>query len=477
MSVSLLRTVCTTALATLTAVTVITAVPGDAEAAPAPPAAAPAPPGPGDSVNPGSDPVTAPARVADLLTRLQTLYRQAEDAGETHTAAESRLKAQRAKTARLGRELTAARDALGEGRREAGRLAREQYQGHSELSAHLRLLLAPNARRALDERHLMERAAAHRMATVARLDSGARTARRLAAASRKALDRERALAAARKKARDTADARLGEIEKMLASLTPEQIAALTTPQAQESLIGSGALGAPAASASTGSAPAGSPSAGNGSSTGNGPSGKGFTGKGSAGARTPTRQGADAVRYAVEQIGKPYVWGATGPESYDCSGLTSVAWAAAGREIPRTSQEQWRELPRVPVRSLRPGDLVVYFPEATHVAIYLGDGMVVQAPRPGTVVKVSPLTANPVLGAVRPDPEGSPLTAYAPPPLPEGATAGSDTGYAETAAPDTETESTGDTHMDTGAGADASTDMDTGTDTDTAGDAAGETGSG
>src|SRR5690606_9543754 len=84
--------------------------------------------------------------------------------------------------------------------------------------------------------------------------------------------------------------------------------------------------------------------------------------------------------------------------------------------------------------LRPGDLVVYFPEATHVALYLGDGMVVQAPRPGARVKVSPIAANPVLGAVRPDPDGEPLRQYEPPELPEGATEGSDEGYAEAGAP-------------------------------------------
>lgn len=123
-----------------------------------------------------------------------------------------------------------------------------------------------------------------------------------------------------------------------------------------------------------------------------------------------------------------MWGAEGPESYDCSGLTSTAWAAAGRAIPRTSQEQWRRLPHVPVSALRPGDLVVYFPEATHVALYIGGGQVVQAPRPGTEVKVSPVASNPLLGAVRPDPGGEPLAAYTPPELPDGAADGADTGY-------------------------------------------------
>jgi hypothetical protein len=69
-----------------------------------------------------------------------------------------------------------------------------------------------------------------------------------------------------------------------------------------------------------------------------------------------------------------------------------------------------------------------------VAVYLGDGMVVQAPRPGAEVKVSPIAANPVLGAVRPDPDGKPLRRYAPPELPEGAADGPDEGYGSYAAP-------------------------------------------
>lgn len=109
-----------------------------------------------------------------------------------------------------------------------------------------------------------------------------------------------------------------------------------------------------------------------------------------------------MAYGLAQVGKPYLWGAEGPRSFDCSGLTWRAWAHAGRTIPRTSQQQWRWLPRVSLRSLRPGDLIVYFPGATHVALYIGGGKVVQAPRPGADVKVSPIASNPILGAVRPD---------------------------------------------------------------------------
>ncbi|MFI1015338.1 NlpC/P60 family protein [Streptomyces sp. NPDC020965] len=369
----------------------------------------------GAGVAPGG---AAPFGVPQALARLGTLYRQSDDAGTALQSAEARLRTQRAETARLGRALTRARESLAGSRGDAGRFARAQYRGRSELSAHLRLLLAPNARRALDEGYLMDRLAADRVATVARLEAGTRRAGALVAASRRALDRERALTARLRQARDTATRRLRAVEKMLASLSPAQIAALTSPESQDALLTPGALGTHTGDRT-------------GAATADGRGGEG--GDGTA-PRHPTERGAAAVRYAVEQLGKPYVWGATGPDAYDCSGLTSRAWSRAGREIPRTSQEQWARLPRVPLRSLRPGDLVVYFAGATHVALYLGDGLVVQAPRPGAVVKVSPLAANPVLGAVRPDLGEAPLADYTPPRLPEGATAGPDTGYSADSAP-------------------------------------------
>ena len=120
----------------------------------------------------------------------------------------------------------------------------------------------------------------------------------------------------------------------------------------------------------------------------------------------------AVSYALAHLGSPYVWGAAGPDEFDCSGLTSQAWAAAGNPIARTSQEQWASLLHVPSGApLRPGDLVVYFADATHVGMYVGDGMVVQAPRPGTVVRLTTLHRMPVLGIVRP--EGTDLSAAQP----------------------------------------------------------------
>ncbi|MEU3602992.1 C40 family peptidase [Streptomyces sp. NPDC006798] len=358
-----------------------------------------------------------PESVPELLTRLKVLYRDAETAAAAYSAAEERLTAQRVETARLGRELTAARDALAGGRDAAGLLARAQYRGQSDLPSSLRLLLAPDPRAALDEGHLVRRAASDRRATLDRLRDRTARAERLTRESRAALDRERALAAERRTAREAADAGLAAVEEVLAGLTPDEIHGITTPEAQTELTGPDALDTedPAEDAAEGS----------GAVSDDGASGD---------VRPPTAGGERAVRYAVDQLGKPYVWGAKGPDAYDCSGLTSRAWSAAGRPIPRTSQEQWRTLPRVPVGELRPGDLVVYFAQATHVGMYIGGGRVVHAPRPGATVKVSPLAANPVLGAVRPDPYAAPLPSYRPVTLPGWAADGDDAGYAETAAP-------------------------------------------
>ncbi|MEU5683906.1 NlpC/P60 family protein [Streptomyces venezuelae] len=342
--------------------------------------------------------------VTQLLTELQRLYRSAEEATETYNATAEKLKKQRADAAALDRELAKARASVRDSRSDAGRFARQQYQGSSNLSPYMRLLLARDPQRALDQGHVLQRAAAGRAATVERLTGGERKAGDLAGAAKRALTSQAALAARQKRQRDRVDGQLRDVEGLLSSLTVEQLAALRqaeeadTAQAQEKFLASGALG------------------------------------GSPAQRAPSRQGDTAVDYAVRQIGRPYKWGAEGPKAFDCSGLTQRAWAHAGRKIPRTSQEQWKELRRIPLNKLRPGDLVVYFPKATHVAVYLGDGKVVQAPRPGTRVKVSPIAANPVLGAVRPDPGGRAMRGYTPPKLPAGATSGSDIGYGRSQAP-------------------------------------------
>jgi cell wall-associated NlpC family hydrolase len=104
---------------------------------------------------------------------------------------------------------------------------------------------------------------------------------------------------------------------------------------------------------------------------------------------PTTTQADkAVAFAYAQIGKPYQWGATGPNSYDCSGLVMAAWASAGVIIPRDTYEQWAGLPHIPVSDMQPGDLIIYDGEG-HVGMYVGDGYIIDAPHTGADVERIP----------------------------------------------------------------------------------------
>ncbi|GAA4580723.1 C40 family peptidase [Planotetraspora phitsanulokensis] len=111
----------------------------------------------------------------------------------------------------------------------------------------------------------------------------------------------------------------------------------------------------------------------------------------------------ALQFAYKQVGKPYRYGGTGPGSWDCSGLTQAAWAAAGVSLPRTTYEQWSwgASRRVSLSKLEPGDLL-FHPGIGHVGIYAGDGKVVHAPQTGDVVKVVSLSGyGSIAGAVRP----------------------------------------------------------------------------
>lgn len=99
----------------------------------------------------------------------------------------------------------------------------------------------------------------------------------------------------------------------------------------------------------------------------------------------TTQAEKAIAFAYAQIGKPYVWGATGPGSYDCSGLMMAAWASAGVSIPRDTYGEWAGLPHVPMSQLQPGDLVLFDGEG-HVALYVGGGYLIDAPHSGAFVE-------------------------------------------------------------------------------------------
>jgi cell wall-associated NlpC family hydrolase len=126
--------------------------------------------------------------------------------------------------------------------------------------------------------------------------------------------------------------------------------------------------------------------------GSGGTGSGGTGSGSKVPYTgPTGTQADeAVKFVYDQLGCPYVWGATGPcgNGFDCSGLVQAAWASAGVSIPRDTYEQWAALPHIPLSQVQPGDLL-YYDGIGHVAMYVGGGYIIDAPTPGENVERVP----------------------------------------------------------------------------------------
>ncbi|MCI4063514.1 NlpC/P60 family protein [Micromonospora sp. R77] len=105
----------------------------------------------------------------------------------------------------------------------------------------------------------------------------------------------------------------------------------------------------------------------------------------------------AIRVACQQVGDPYVWGAVGPNSFDCSGLTQYAYKAAGIYLTHFTGAQWNEGKAVSRDDARPGDLVFFFSDLHHVGLYLGDGMMIHAPRTGKPVQVTKIAYMPVAG--------------------------------------------------------------------------------
>jgi peptidoglycan DL-endopeptidase CwlO len=111
--------------------------------------------------------------------------------------------------------------------------------------------------------------------------------------------------------------------------------------------------------------------------------------------------AAAVHFAMAQIGKPYVYGAAGPSAYDCSGLTMAAWGSAGVGLPHSSSAQYGSGTHISESQLQPGDLVFYYSPISHVGMYIGHGMIVNAENPSAGIRVTGLHSMPYVGAVRP----------------------------------------------------------------------------
>ncbi|MFF9362658.1 C40 family peptidase [Streptomyces griseoluteus] len=366
------------AVTVVCAVTVL-AAPGTAFAS-AP--VAPADPSPAPSASATPAPAATPAPVPDaelekVRARLDGLYHDAAVATDAYNAAEEKARKQSVQLARLEKRTDTARRKLAELKDQAGAAARAQYRD-SGMPPMARFLLSDNPERFADGAGTLLNGARATKKLIAETDRVERELKRDtddAAARWKKLERDRKDKAAAQK---TVQARIKDAEKLESRLEKkekERLAELerqAARKAQTAWLDTGVLKKKADTT------------------------------GATATANATSAGARAVAFATAQLGKPYVWGAEGPDSFDCSGLTSQAWADAGTPIPRTSQEQWRQLSHVDVTEMRPGDLIIYFADATHVGMYVGDGKIIHAPRPGRTVTVAGAGTMPILGVVRPD---------------------------------------------------------------------------
>ncbi|MFC8091956.1 C40 family peptidase [Streptomyces sp. NPDC057301] len=348
------------AVTVVCAVTVL-AAPGTAFAAPSP---TPSP-------SPSS---STPASVSNkdleaVRKKLEKLYHDAAVATDEYNAAEEAAEKQSAEIVSLAKKIVKGQEKLAELKKRAGAAAAAQYRsGGLPDEAHLMLSDDPQAFLDGTGRVLQgQRATKGLLAEMTRTQQDLEQYAKDASAQWQKLEAGRKAKAAAKKKIKKQIAAAEELESQLEEEEKERLAKLEEQaayKAQTAWLDSGIL-------------------------------KDIKGKAS-------KKGREALEYATAQLGKPYEWGAEGPKTYDCSGLTSQAWASAGRGIPRTSQEQWKQLERIDIKDMRPGDLIIYNADASHVAMYVGDGAIVHAPRPGRTVTVAGAGTMPILGVVRPD---------------------------------------------------------------------------
>ncbi|MET9292135.1 NlpC/P60 family protein [Streptomyces sp. NPDC003077] len=340
--------------------------------------AAYADPGPGGGVSSpgprtGTDADDAQARGAKELEavrkKIDALYRAAEKATDAYNGAKEQVERQQKEIRKLGRTIDRTQHELDELKRQIGVLASAQYRSGG-IPDEARLLLHADPERFLDDAALIHKAQQAARGLLGQLDGKREDLDAYAEVANDRYERLEAQREKKEKAQRDIRAKLDaakELESRLATEEKERLRKLEEEQAlreQRKWLDSGVL-------------------------------KDIGGKASDG-------GKKALAFATAQIGKDYVWGAEGPDTFDCSGLTLRAWEAGGRAIPRTSQEQWRQLPHVDIEDMRPGDLIIYYDDASHVALYVGDGEMVHAPRPGRQVTLAGAGSMPILGVVRPD---------------------------------------------------------------------------
>ncbi|MGW1377583.1 NlpC/P60 family protein [Streptomyces sp. NPDC002446] len=324
-------------------------------------------------------PPPTPAQVKD---RVDALYQEAEVATQNYNGAREAADTAREELSRLQDEAARRAQELNAARAELGTLAASQYRAGGVDPA-VGLLLSADPQRYLDGAAVLERAGSHQASAVAGYARRLGSVRQVRQRAEDTAERLASTESRLRKHRVTIVRKLDAAEQLLDRLTVEQRRLVAG--------GSGSGG--------GRADRG---AGRGDGLLGGiPAGSGAAAAAAASALAPNSRAAQAVSFAYSALGKPYVWGATGPSAYDCSGLTQAAWKSGGVVLPRTTYTQINSGPRIDRSQLAPGDLVFFYTGISHVGLYIGDGKMIHAPHPGAPVRIAPIDQMPFVGATRP----------------------------------------------------------------------------
>ncbi|MGW3970811.1 NlpC/P60 family protein [Streptomyces ardesiacus] len=323
----------------------------------------------------------------EVQKKVDDLYRQAGSATEKYNAAKEKTSKQRKKVDGLLDDVARRTQKLNDARDELGSFASAQYRTGVSVPETATLLLADSPQDYFDQNQLMDRLTGRQKSAV---DDYVTQQSETMKKRREATESLETLTASQndlRTAKATVQKKLATARELLSELTAEEkarLAAIEKKKQEEAERKAAELAKKQEAERERQAEAARKQ-----ESGTGSPGT-STGTGSSGPSTPETsngtQAEKAIAFARAQIGKPYVWGATGPGSYDCSGLTQAAWKAAGVTLPRVTYDQVNAGTTVPVSQAQPGDLVFFYDDISHVGLYIGDGMMIHAPKPGAYVR-------------------------------------------------------------------------------------------
>ncbi|MET8075051.1 NlpC/P60 family protein [Streptomyces sp. NPDC005303] len=309
----------------------------------------------------------------EVEKKVDDLYRQAESATDGYNAAKEKTAKQRKQVDTLLDDVAQRTQKLNKAREELGSFAAAQYRTGASAPDTATFLLADTPQDYFDQTQLMGRLTSRQKGAVDDFVSEQSATMKKRQEASQSLQSLSETQSDLKTAKATVQKKLADARELLSELTAQEkarLAAIEQRKQQEAARKAAELAQQQAAAEKAAQETAAPQ----QSTSTAPDSSYAT------------KAAKALAFARAQIGKPYVWGATGPDSYDCSGLTQAAWKAAGVDLPRVTYDQVNAGTTVSLADAQPGDLVFFYDDISHVGLYIGNGMMIHAPKPGAYVR-------------------------------------------------------------------------------------------